>query len=462
MKFSDIPVKIETAFAEDTSSTYRAVIPQSGAAPGRATWVAGFPPENFEPVGSGGIPPWGADMNGVLFATSVWLKWINAGGPLEYDGTFASEIGGYPAGAALWSTAGLGWWVSIADDNSNDPDALGANWLLVPVDQVFNGNPNGHLAGFSPGTGTSLRPASLAWDNANSIFWWCSQTGSTSTAQWVPLTTLTPVGSVLTGASRNYTAGDNDKIRLRSNSGSAMGDGLPGASGVADGWHTTIVNIDASATLTLTAPSGTSLNGVSTGTLAILAGQTAAIVSNGAGVYWMYIVPYSPQTAAGSEGQVQFNHLGVLAASANLAFDTGTDTLASINISATNIISALHFQGGNYTGAWSGDPIPVGKGGTGLTAMPFLPGTNGHVVYPPGILDQWGQALNIASGDTVTVSFSLTYSAVYNVGLTPLTAFSGSGISGDYAAFSYTANNFQLFNGMPATVSFAWRSIGVP
>lgn len=292
MRLVDLPTKITSGFAQDTSSEFRAVIPHDSAPPGRASWIAGFPPENFHALDADGIPPWGADMNGVLYAVSAWIKWLGAGGPTSYDPAQQAAIGGYPKGASLTAANGVGWWISAVDNNMSNPDALGANWILAPVDQVWAGNPNGHVSGYSPASdlAAALRPASLCWDATNQVFWWCSQTGTAATAVWVALTSLTPVGAILTGNARNYTAADNDKVRWRSNAGAAMGDSLPTAAAVLDGWHVTIVNVDASAALTISAPAGASLNGVATGSIVIQPKESLGIIGNGAGSYWAWIV----------------------------------------------------------------------------------------------------------------------------------------------------------------------------
>ncbi|MFL9904287.1 hypothetical protein PQR71_40220 [Paraburkholderia fungorum] len=87
----------------------------------------------FIPEGSGGVPPFGQDMNGILNQISAWIQWVNAGGPVSYDATFSAAIGGYPKGAWLTSEAGGSWWVSTVDNNTTDPDAGGAGWSSVSL-----------------------------------------------------------------------------------------------------------------------------------------------------------------------------------------------------------------------------------------------------------------------------------------------------------------------------------------
>lgn len=136
---SDIPVKLPIRWAESAAAAYKRLIPvasQIGVTDGAASLTDGFVPLNATPIGAGGVPPDIKDMNGILFEISGWARWMAAGGPILFDGTFATAIGGYPAGAVLRSsgTANL-FWVSTANGNTTDPDGGSpANWLpLIPV-----------------------------------------------------------------------------------------------------------------------------------------------------------------------------------------------------------------------------------------------------------------------------------------------------------------------------------------
>lgn len=139
MDAADIPTtKFPIPWGNSASGTYKLVpIPtasQIGVTSGAASLTDGFPPLNFQSVASGGVPPRGKDMNGILFEVTGWQRWQQAGGPIQYDATFAAAIGGYPAGAVLMSNPPGILWRSTADDNTANPDAAGANWVpLMPV-----------------------------------------------------------------------------------------------------------------------------------------------------------------------------------------------------------------------------------------------------------------------------------------------------------------------------------------
>ena len=131
---SSIPTKIPTYWGQSAGAGYiTCPIPipsQITITAGRASWTDGFPPVTFSPVGSGGVPPFGQDFNGAFCQLSQWTRWQNAGGPLFYDSVFSSAVSGYPNGAVLANASTPGClWVSTADNNTNDPDTGGSNWL---------------------------------------------------------------------------------------------------------------------------------------------------------------------------------------------------------------------------------------------------------------------------------------------------------------------------------------------
>lgn len=138
MQSSDLPVRFTIPFANGAGGSYiQNPIPQAsqiGIANGRASFTDGFVPLNFLPVGAGGVPPFGQDMNGILYMMSAWNRWQAAGGAVPYNGTYQTAIGGYPKGAIVESavTAGL-FWLSTAENNVTDPDSAGAGWQRWPV-----------------------------------------------------------------------------------------------------------------------------------------------------------------------------------------------------------------------------------------------------------------------------------------------------------------------------------------
>ena len=134
MQSTNIPSKIPLPFANAASSTYKNTIPtasQIGITNGKASLTDGFPPLTFTPIGSGGVPPFGGDMNGILYEITAIQQWQEAGGFFLYDSTFSTAIGGYPKGAVLQSSSFNGLWVSSAENNTTNPDTGGAGWVSL-------------------------------------------------------------------------------------------------------------------------------------------------------------------------------------------------------------------------------------------------------------------------------------------------------------------------------------------
>ncbi len=132
MQLSNLPAKFPVAWASAAGSGYIKTTPltsQIGVLGGAASLPDGFPPLNMQPVGSGGKPAWGQDINGILNWITAAVQWFQAGGTVQYDGTFSTNIGGYPKGAVLASTADADLlWMSAADNNATNPDSSGTNW----------------------------------------------------------------------------------------------------------------------------------------------------------------------------------------------------------------------------------------------------------------------------------------------------------------------------------------------
>lgn len=134
MKLSDLPAKFPLIWGASATSGYIRDIPvdsQVGITNGAASLQTGFPPLCFLPVGSGGVPPFGQDFNGILKQITAWSQWANAGGQVPYDADFASNIGGYPKGAVVSGTAAGVIWLNTVDDNSTNPDSGGAGWIAI-------------------------------------------------------------------------------------------------------------------------------------------------------------------------------------------------------------------------------------------------------------------------------------------------------------------------------------------
>ena len=167
---SAIPAKFNIPFGQSAvpaDITYPIPQPsQIGITNGRASLTDGFPPDCFLQAGAGGVSPFGADFNGLLFQSTSWDQWFSAGAPVSWDSAFSSAIGGYPLGAVVLSatTAGL-WWYSQTDNNTSNPDTGGANWLGFQMTQTVPATQGQFV--LSTATACTLNPVigGLMWIN---------------------------------------------------------------------------------------------------------------------------------------------------------------------------------------------------------------------------------------------------------------------------------------------------------
>lgn len=129
MQLSSRPGKLVLPFANAGNKNEIPVSSQVGITPGAASLADGFPPLTMTPVAAGGVPPSGLDMNGILFELSDVVRWANAGGGYPYDADFVGDtnVDGYPKGARVLRSDGLGYWFNTVDNNTTDPEAAGAD-----------------------------------------------------------------------------------------------------------------------------------------------------------------------------------------------------------------------------------------------------------------------------------------------------------------------------------------------
>lgn len=136
MSGAPTPQVIPVAWATSGSKTNP--IPatsQIGVTPGRASLPTGFVPLNLTPLASGGIPPFGTDMNGILYAITQHLVALQAGQPYNYNATLSTALTGYAVGAIVASASVAGrYFYNTTAGNTNDPDVTPTNWIqFTPV-----------------------------------------------------------------------------------------------------------------------------------------------------------------------------------------------------------------------------------------------------------------------------------------------------------------------------------------
>lgn len=151
MSGQPLPPRLPEAFAKNaTACTPEAPVAGGKTAPfptgsqittfnGAASLDDGFVPLNMTAPTSGGVPPFGVDMNGILFVISSWAAYLGAGQLPFYDAALQTAMGGYALGAVLAKAAAPNeTWTNIVAGNVTDPDTGGAGWVSsTPLSQTF-------------------------------------------------------------------------------------------------------------------------------------------------------------------------------------------------------------------------------------------------------------------------------------------------------------------------------------
>ncbi|WP_245641412.1 hypothetical protein [Paraburkholderia bannensis] len=132
MQASQTPTLVPLAFAANGTKNTIPEASQITVTPGAASLNDGFPPLTFTPVAAGGVPPFGADFNGILNLITASIRWAHGGGRYAYSSAFVADanVGGYPQGAVLMSADLQGSWLSLNDSNTDNPDTgAGTKWV---------------------------------------------------------------------------------------------------------------------------------------------------------------------------------------------------------------------------------------------------------------------------------------------------------------------------------------------
>jgi len=221
MQSTNIPTKIPLPFAYAATGSYIATIPtasQIGVTNGKASLHDGFPPLTFTPISTGGVPPFGADFNGILNEITAITQWQQAGGFFPYDSAFSTTVGGYPKGAVILSSSFNGFWLSSTENNTTNPDTGGAGWVAT----AFQGLQSIAMSSTSV-TMTTLQAAYpivtiTGTLTANSTLIVPSQvnewifSNQTSGAYTLTVKTAAGTGVVITAGSSQYTWSDGTNV----------------------------------------------------------------------------------------------------------------------------------------------------------------------------------------------------------------------------------------------------------
>lgn len=127
------PPLIQQAFGANAAPGFiQNPIPVTTPDPGRASFNLGFPPQTMTEIFAGGTPPFGQDVNGILFMATSHIAALQAGQPYLFSATLAAAMSppGYAVGTVLGMADGTGLWINTAAGNMTDPDGgSAAGWM---------------------------------------------------------------------------------------------------------------------------------------------------------------------------------------------------------------------------------------------------------------------------------------------------------------------------------------------
>ena len=194
---ASIPAKMPVVWASGANPANIRAIPVTTGNPIAASYTLGWPSGVLSNAGS---PPSGLDDNGINNAITAWLQWVQAGGPILYDATFQTAIGGYPIGAILQRADGTGLWRSTVDNNMTDPDTGGAGWANLITNITGNAatatNVNTANVAVTLGADWKIDAQGQLANNANTLH--CavfSNTAGVSSGTLVPFNSISQQGT---------------------------------------------------------------------------------------------------------------------------------------------------------------------------------------------------------------------------------------------------------------------------
>lgn len=129
MSFATKPTFVKQAFA---NNGIKNTIPDTTANEGYASYDEGFPAITMQPKESGGLPPRGQDMNGILNELSQFNQYQQMGGTYGLDNNILTN-GGYAKNSIVYQDDGI--YRSLVDNNTdnfvNNPSVIGLTWQLI-------------------------------------------------------------------------------------------------------------------------------------------------------------------------------------------------------------------------------------------------------------------------------------------------------------------------------------------
>ena len=437
-----LPPLIPEPFAQNADpANINNPIPPTTGSPGLASYDIGFPPITFQPIIAGGIPPEGQDFNGIFFAITAHLYYLQSGQRWPFNATVAAAIGGYPIGAIVAMDDGTGEWVNGLAANSANPNSFppgitgsGSGWFVlnsVGVATVACTSPTTTLTGAQAKKPVIVLTGALT-ANVRVAFPQVAQ-------EWLVVN--------LTTGGFNVTLSAGGGTQQASPAG---GYGSPlGVYSIGDG------NLYPSVS-PLGVPISQSADPL-----------TLVERTNGGYVYATYFNQTSVESENPPIGQVFIENASAdgfmrkasipwLEGFMLLSAIGGQVTAGQVPAGAVTQYSALILASAALTGTPTAPTQAPGTSNTTVATTAFVnpgasPNPNGYRHNPDGTISQWGSFNFTANGGTTSIGFNIPFpSQVFNVNIGVPIAPSGLGGAGSYQASQPSA---------PTLSGFQYRSI---
>lgn len=404
MQISQVPALLPKAFAASGTKNTIPVDSQISVTPGAASLTDGFPSLTMTPLAAGGVPPYGADTNGILNWLSQICQWSNAGGVYPYNAAFSTAIGGYPKGALIQKASGVGYWVSSSDNNTTDPDTGGAGWV-----------------GFDPSTLQAGSYTSAVDSGSLNALAVTLTPAPTALSAGMQVTTMNVVATNTGAATLNLNGLGAKPIVLPS--GAALSGGEIYAGSAA-----TFVYTGASWMLQTRQPA--------TGVPSMTFAQVAALTSNqgpiicsdeGGAVYVWTGSAYAPLMGSTT-------YAGSVKLATTAQAQSMTDTTAALT--ASNLADAFKGSAQSLT-------------------------SNGYQKLPGGLIIQWGSVNAVPSGSGSNITFPIAFpNTILNASATVNNTGGNSGASAAGVG-ALTKSSMTVFNnGNTGATAVSWIALG--
>lgn len=446
-----LPPLVPEPFAQNANPANINTIPATTGSPGVASYDIGFPPVTMEPVIAGGIPPLGQDFNGIFFAITAHLYYLQSGQRWPFNATVATAIGGYPVGAIVAMADGTGEWINTVANNSTDPDS-------VPTSSSYTA---GWRPVYSYGAATVAVSAGV----------------NTPTTVQAKKTVLIFTGVLTGNASVNLPPSAQEWLLvnittgafpLTVNAGSGVGQSVP-QSGF--GAPLGVYSIGDGNLYPSVSPLGVPIS-------VPAVANTLVERDNNGNIYVVYINSSAGADNIGianvitdtGDGWFRKNSLANFEGQLFLQNINGAVTAGQVPVGAVTQYSPQILASAILTGTPTAPTQAPGTANTTVATTAFVnPGSslnsNGYRHNPDGSIDQWGSFAFTANGGTTTQAFPIPFPAqCFNV-VTDVIAPGGLGGAGSYQADQPSApgtSTFQYRSVSSANpgITIVWRAIG--